>query len=142
MGEAPAMAQDAQFEHSVPIRVLKKVSVLIVDDDPDTRDLLCAVLEKEGYSCATAGDGSEALGLMHSILPEMILLDIQMPVMDGEHFREAQRRDRDLIRIPTAVMTGSKEEPTLDVGVVATLVKPFRRRELLALVERLCSRAQ
>jgi CheY-like chemotaxis protein len=68
----------------------------------------------------------------------MILLDIQMPMMDGAEFRQAQRRDHDLIKIPTVVMTGSKEEPLLDMGVVETLTKPFRAKELLAIVRRHC----
>src|SRR5688572_22637827 len=118
---------DVQAQQGVPLVARERVSVLVVDDDPDTRDLLTLILEHAGYSVATARNGCEALALMQSILPELILLDIQMPVMDGAFFREAQRRNPDLIRIPTAVMTGSKEEPTLDVGVVATLAKPFRR---------------
>jgi CheY-like chemotaxis protein len=70
----------------------------------------------------------------------MILLDIQMPVMDGAEFRQAQRRNPELLRVPTVVMTGSKEEPLLDMSVVETLIKPFRRDELLAIVARYCDR--
>jgi CheY-like chemotaxis protein len=112
------------------------VSVLVVDDDDDTRDMLGVILA--GYSIATACHGREALSLLQSIRPEMILLDIQMPVMDGAEFREAQRRIPELISIPTVVMTGSREEPTLDVGIAATLTKPFGRNALLQIVERHC----
>jgi CheY-like chemotaxis protein len=114
------------------------VSVLVIDDDVDTHETLAAILEHAGYSVATACNGREALALLGSIQPDMILLDIQMPVMSGPEFRQAQRRDHDLLRIPTVVMTGSKEEPVLDVGVADVLHKPFRAKELLAAVGRYC----
>jgi|SRR5665647_477402 len=113
-------------------------SVLVIDDEVDTRELLCVILEHAGYSVASAINGRDALATLHAIRPEMILLDIQMPIMDGAEFRQAQRRDQHLIRIPTVVMTGSKEEPVLDIGVAETLGKPFRTKDLLAIVNRFC----
>src|SRR5678815_4049235 len=118
-----------------------QVSVLIVDDDADTRELLDVALVRAGYSVATASNGREALAILRTIRPEMILLDIQMPVMDGAEFRQAQRRDQDLIKIPTVVMTGSREEPVLDIAVAETLTKPFRVKDLLAIVGRHCEPA-
>ena len=115
------------------------VSVLVIDDEVDTHELLAAILAHGGYSVATACNGRDALALLHSVCPEMILLDIQMPVMSGPEFRELQRRDPDLIRIPTVVMTGSREEPVLDVGVAGVLRKPFRAKELLATARRYCT---
>lgn len=120
-------------------RVQQRISVLVIDDEVDTHELLAAILARAGYSVATACNGLEALALLHSFRPEMILLDIQMPVMSGFEFREAQRRDQDLIRIPTVVMTGSREEPVLDVGVAEVLLKPFRAKELLATASRYCT---
>ncbi len=114
------------------------VSVLVVDDDCDTHDLLDVLLSHAGYSVVTASNGREALGLLTSIRPRMILLDVEMPVMTGPEFREVQRRDPDLIRIPTVVMTGSRDEPVLDPAVAEVLRKPFRANQLLALVRRLC----
>lgn len=116
----------------------RAISVLVIDDDPDTHDLLQLLLQGEGYSVVTAAHGSEALDLLQTIRPELILLDIQMPIMDGHEFREAQRRNRDLIRIPTVVMTGSTYEPMLDLAVEETLVKPIRRAQLLEVVARYC----
>ena len=118
----------------------RNVSVLTIDDDADTRDLLGLILTNAGYSVAAADNGREALTVLRSIRPEMILLDIQMPIMDGAEFRQAQRRDPELIRVPTVVMTGSKEEPLLDLSVAETLTKPFRRDDLLAIVARYCDR--
>ncbi|MDQ3365298.1 MAG: response regulator [Myxococcota bacterium] len=117
---------------------LCEVSVLVIDDDCDTHELLDVLLSHAGYSVMTASNGQEALELLRAIRPRMILLDVEMPVMTGPEFREAQRRDQELIRIPTVVMTGSREEPVLDPGVAEVLHKPFRATQLLSLVRRLC----
>ena len=137
MGDAPPL-ENTRANRKPVRRDRRQVSVLVIDDDADTRELLDEALARAGYTVVTASNGQEALALLRSIRPEMILLDIQMPVMDGSEFREAQRRDHDLIKIPTVVMTGSKEEPLLDIAVVETLTKPFRTKELLAVVRRHC----
>ncbi len=112
-------------------------SVLVVDDDVDTRDLLADVLRRAGYTVETASDGRDAIArLRTSPLPRLILLDIEMPVMNGAEFRETQRKDEQWLRIPTVVMTGSREEPQLDLAVEHTLRKPFTTDDLLATVAR------
>lgn len=121
-----------------PPGALRKVSVLVIDDDIDTHEMLGVLLAHAGYSVATACNGREALGMLRSIRPEVILLDIEMPVMSGAEFRQAQRRDRDLIQIPTIVMTGSREEPQLDPGVKEVLHKPFPSAKLVAAIARYC----
>jgi DNA-binding response OmpR family regulator len=88
---------------------------------------------------ATAGDGREALDLLASIRPELILLDLGMPIMDGAHFRQEQRRNAEWIRIPTIVMTGGHDEPQLDLAVEQTLRKPVHVQELLAIVRSHCT---
>lgn len=113
--------------------------MLIVDDDPDARDMLAAVIEKAGYSVAQASNGKEALDLLHVVRPELIFLDIVMPIMDGRQFREEMRHCKELLSIPTVVMTGIDDEPLLDLAVVATMRKPVRSRDLLALVAKHCS---
>lgn len=112
------------------------VSVLIVDDEPDVADLLAESLRRRTYSVATAYNGREALDLLTMIRPSAIVLDIQMPVMDGAEFRQHQRQDRDLLMIPTVVMTGSDAEMQLDLAVDETLRKPVRVEQLLAFLER------
>jgi CheY-like chemotaxis protein len=120
-------------------RALREISVLVIDDDPEARDMLAAVLENAGYSVATAENGFEALELLHHVRPQLILLDVVMPMCDGAEFRQEQRRNKDWIKIPTIVMTGLAEEPVLDVAVEHALRKPIRGRELLALVDRYCN---
>ena len=115
------------------------VNVLVVDDDEDTRDLVATIIAQAGYTVDVACSGREALARLRSEVPQLIFLDIQMPDLDGAEFREQQRRSRDWIQIPTVVMTGSMEEPQLDIAVTATLHKPVRARDFLALVRQYCT---
>jgi CheY-like chemotaxis protein len=119
---------------------LPRVGVLIVDDDEDAREILADIVRKAGYSVATAANGAEALELLHRCRPEMILLDVMMPVMDGATFRQEQRHNREWIRIPTIVMTGVANEPMLDVAVEDTLRKPVSAQAVLAFVVRHCTK--
>lgn len=138
MGHTRPISDGERGRADSPRVTRRSVSVLIVDDDADTRDLLAVVLMHRGYTVVTSANGFDALEALRSIRPEMILLDIQMPTMDGAEFRQAQRHDRELLEIPTVVMTGSREEPVLDIGVNETLAKPFSAAELIAIVERHC----
>ncbi len=114
----------------------RPVSVLVIDDEVDTRELLAVVLEKAHYTVVTAADGGGALGLLQTVRPDLIILDLQMPGLDGAHFREQQRRNAEWIRIPTIVLTGSNEESQLDPGIALTLRKPVKASELLGIVAR------
>jgi two-component system response regulator MprA len=133
---------ESALDGTTEAHAMRTVSVLVIDDDDEARDMLSAVLNHAGYTVVTAADGVEALQLLATIRPELILLDVQMPRCDGAQFRQQQRRHRDWIRIPTVVMTGVEAEPVLDVGVELALRKPIRRREVLALAERYCSARQ
>ena len=113
---------------------LRPISVLLVDDDNDTSSMLAVVLEHAGYTVETASHGREALELLRLVVPCVILLDLEMPVMNGAQFREKQRQDRDLIRIPTIVLTGSREEPVLDPAISRVLHKPCTSKKLMAVV--------
>ena len=112
--------------------------LLIVDDEEETRDMLAALLGRSGYTVLTAANGAEALEVLETIRPIMIVLDLQMPIMDGYAFREAQRRRPDLLSIPTVVLTGTDYEPMLDPAIAETLRKPVSSRRLLQAIERHC----
>jgi CheY-like chemotaxis protein len=116
------------------------VSALVVDDDPEAREMVEAVLTNAGYTVLTARDGLEALAALRVVQPELILLDVHMPRCDGAQFRQEQRRNKDWIKIPTVVMTGVEEEPVLDVAVEEALRKPVRGARLLDLATRYCTR--
>src|SRR5512134_1268402 len=85
-------------------RVMKRV--MVVDDDVDIRRGIAVALELEGYEVVEAGDGREALQkLRDSAPPVAIFLDLRMPGMNGWQFREEQRRDAELAKIPVIVVS-------------------------------------
>ena len=116
------------------------VAVLVVEDDDDIRDTLAEVLTEEGYAVATARNGAHALSVLETVTPKVILLDLHMPVMDGREFREAQKRDPELIRIPTVVLTAADrlQREVSELGVADAVAKPIELPELLSVVERYC----
>jgi CheY-like chemotaxis protein len=119
---------------------LRPIGVLVVDDDRDIRDTIQELLEGEGYSVATAENGAVALRQLQHVHPQLILLDLRMPVMDGASFREAQMNDESLAAIPTIVMS-ARSDPGKEAGpllVRACLSKPIELDELLALVAHYC----
>lgn len=138
MSHSQCVPREGEAEATRPHEALERVSVLVVEDEQDTRDLLALVVSKAGYSVRTAENGQEALDLLQTIRPSLILLDVQMPVMDGAEFREAIRRDRCLLSIPTVVLTGAAVEPMLDIAVDEALRKPVKSSDLLDIVRRHC----
>src|SRR5688572_9424280 len=79
--------------------------VLIVEDDDDIREMLCTLLQDAGYIATSARNGLEAFRQLDARRPDLILLDIQMPVMDGWEFRTLQRRDDRYAQIPVIAVT-------------------------------------
>jgi CheY-like chemotaxis protein len=102
--------------------------VLVVDDDADNRTLLEHLLSSMGYAVATASDGCEALNCLAGLRPAVILLDLEMPVMDGRTFRQRQLQLAASLRsIPVIVCSGSDEADKLtdELRPFASLSKPF-----------------
>jgi CheY-like chemotaxis protein len=83
--------------------------VLIVEDDDDVREFMELLLAASGYETMVASDGGEALEKMHSRLPCMVLLDMQMPGMDGWRFRAHQLRDPRIASVPVVCITAFHE---------------------------------
>lgn len=115
--------------------------VLIIEDDADIRATLAEVLACEGHAVAEAADGLEGLQRARMERPDLILLDLMMPRMDGWAFREAQRKDARLAAIPIVIVSACLEEQVHGLGAVAHLHKPFELRELLAVVGRFAAAA-
>lgn len=116
--------------------------ILIVDDDPDLRELMSDLLASHGYAVETAADGQEALDYLHSsrASPSLIILDLMMPRMDGWEFREHQRADPELARIPVVVFSGvhDLERCTRDIAAVEILPKPIDIDRLHRTLRRHC----
>lgn len=110
------------------------VIVLVVDDETDIRQALAEVLTFEGYQVVDARDGQEALDKARQYRPELVLLDLMMPRMNGWEFRRAQKGDRALARIPVVVLSAFENDGDLDAE--AYIEKPFDVEELVSAVRR------
>lgn len=115
--------------------------ILIVDDEPDTVDLVKLVLETEGYQTFVAYNGEEALEKVRTDKPDLVLLDIMMPKMDGWAIRKKMIHDEETRDIPIVMLT-AKAQP-IDkmiglhvVGVTDYITKPFGRKELIDSVKK------
>src|ERR1700720_145441 len=106
--------------------------LLIIDDEPPSRDLLQSSLSKQGYEVCVAKDGFAALAQMRGALPDLIVTDLKMPNMSGFEFLSIARRR--FPQIPTIAVSGEFHPPVAPLGVLADafLVKPFRFEDLLA----------
>jgi CheY-like chemotaxis protein len=114
---------------SAPIAAAGRV--LIVEDDDDIRETLQQVLEQEGYVVDTAAHGREALEHLHNgHRPDVILLDLMMPVMDGWQFREAQQHDPQLATIPVVILTAAEGVRSFEPRPRALLRKPIQLPQL------------
>ncbi len=109
--------------------------VLIVDDSPFTRGVLGAVLRKEGYEVEVVEDGAQALLRLHSSRPDVILLDLAMPVMDGWEFLRRRKEDPSAAAIPVVILSATDEAlfaVARDLGARCCLKKPWRAEDVLA----------
>ena len=113
--------------------------ILLVEDDPDIREDLAEILVDEGFQVATAAHGRAALDQMRrGPLPDLVLLDLMMPVMDGFQFRAAQLADPDLAAVPVVVLSGAADMLTQVHSIQARGVvrKPFRVDQVLGAIDR------
>ena len=112
------------------------VSVLIVEDDPNIRELLQMYLEKDGYAVTLASDGGQGLDKFRAIKPNLVLLDVMMPVMDGWAVCKAIRAEGNT---PVIMLTAKGEVDDKVTGLKAGaddyVTKPFEMKELLARIE-------
>ena len=115
--------------------------ILIVEDDLDLARLVAEILEGAGYRTAVAANGYEALAhLQTNGRPDLILLDMMMPVMDGWKFREEQRRLPALASIPVVTVTadGDARGKAASIQAAGYVAKPITIDTLLDEVERIC----
>jgi CheY-like chemotaxis protein len=113
--------------------------VLVVDDDLSIRESLQDVLGAEGYAVDVAENGSDALFKMRRRgRPDVVLLDLMMPVMNGWQFLREVGHDDELTGLPVVVLSAKPEPAGLD-GVFDVIAKPFTYERLLSAVERACA---
>ena len=118
------------------------ISVLIVEDDKNIQELLQMYLEKEGYAVTVAGDGGQGLTKFRSIKPDLVLLDVMMPVMDGWAVCKTIRAESDT---PVIMLTAKGELDDkvagLKSGADDYITKPFEMKEVLARIEAVLRRS-
>jgi DNA-binding response OmpR family regulator len=116
--------------------------VLVVDDEPVVRDVLSRYLRFEGFEVETAADGQAALEAFESSRPELVLLDLMLPRLDGlEVFRRMQGRNRVAVIMLTARGEETDRIVGLDLGADDYVVKPFSPREVVARVRAVLRRS-
>ena len=117
-------------------------TILIADDDLAVRTILRAVLQREGYGVVEAANGREALEALHQARPALVMLDVEMPEMDGW---EALERIREITDVPVMMLSAHAGEAHMVRGLRAGaddyVAKPFTKNELLARVDALLRRA-
>ncbi|MGO3127210.1 MAG: hybrid sensor histidine kinase/response regulator [Luteimonas sp.] len=112
--------------------------ILVVDDQPANLRVVSSLLSRHGYEVQTAPDGAEALAMLESRQPDLLLLDMLMPNMDGFALLARIKQNPDLLRLPVVFLTVAQDRELLlrafDAGAVDYVTKPFMPEELLARV--------
>ena len=122
-----------------------KRSVLLIEDNEQNRYLVTFLLERSGYTVNAFADGARGIEAARSLTPELVLLDIQLPVMDGYAVARALRQNEALRRIPIVAVTSyampGDREKALEAGCTGYIEKPINPETFIAEMERAFSRA-
>jgi DNA-binding response OmpR family regulator len=124
-------------ESSISAEVERPFTVLVVDDDASIRKMIIAALRREGYRFLEAANGQQALDLMRSDRPHVVVLDLMMPILSGWDVLKQRHGDQDLEQIPVIIISANRDPEVataVDQGICAFLPKPFDIRALSALV--------
>ena len=131
----PVGAADSSVAKTRPPPKRASAVVLVVDDESDLRQLVADLLSWHGYDVVLAQHGREALERLCEHCPDLVLLDLNMPVMDGWQFRAEQRRllEPGLVNIPVLILSGADgaDKHAAKLGVVGAIEKPFDPDRLL-----------
>lgn len=112
-------------------------SVLVVDDDPSIRRMIVAALRRDGYEFLEAPNGRDALDLMRSRNPSVVVLDLMMPILSGWDVLQERMKESQLMKIPVILISANRDPEVasaVDKGICAFLPKPFDITTLVALV--------
>ena len=121
---------------STTTRSVPEARLLVVDDEPNIRELLSASLRYAGFEVATAADGQQALALAESFRPDLLVLDVMMPGLDGWQVAEQLLESEETREVPIIFLTARAEfrdrAHGLDIGGVDYVTKPFNPLEVAA----------
>src|SRR4029453_13062914 len=120
--------------------------VLVVEDEPDIRRLVVLHLERDGFRCRTATPGSDALREVKAAVPDLVVLDLMLPEVDGLEVCRRLRRDTSTASVPIIMLTAKSDEVDRIVGLEGapanSVGKPFSPRELVARVRAVLRRSR
>lgn len=111
--------------------------MLVVDDDPSIRKMIMAALRRDGYEFLEASNGRDALQLMRDAPPDVVVLDLMMPILSGWEVLQERQQDELLRTIPVIIVSANRDPEVataVDKGICAFLPKPFDIGALSALV--------
>jgi two-component system chemotaxis response regulator CheY len=119
-------------------RATQPPRILVVDDDAEIRSVVGEILDYAGYLVISAANGRAALDLVRTHRPDLILLDMRMPIMDGWAFASELAQQK--LNVPVVVMTAARDAAAsaAQIGASASLAKPFDLDQVLAVVGRFC----
>lgn len=119
-------------------------TILLVDDEPNVTRLAGARLQANGYSVVTAADGAEALAAARRLSPDLMILDLNLPKLDGFEVARRLKADGSTRGIPIVILSARTQEADLirgrELGVEGYLTKPFQSQELLNVIAGLIGR--
>ncbi len=137
-GTLPAVGQPAAMPSPAP-----RGHVLVVDDEPMVREVITAYLQRDGFRVTSVADGAAALRILETARPDLLVLDLMLPKVDGLSVLARLRKTAD---VPVIVLTARSEEPDrvlgLELGADDYVVKPFSPRELVARVHSVLRRTR
>ena len=113
--------------------------ILVIDDDADLSAVMKGVLDREGYIVIVSANGKEGLAQARKEKPDLILLDVMMPVMDGFLFADEFNRDMAIAKIPVVAITSYVESPLgqpVPFDVAEYVSKPIKPKDLVALAKK------
>ena len=115
-------------------------TVLVVDDEPVLRAIVREILHEEGYAVIEAADGRAVLEIMSRERPDLVLMDVMMPGIDGREAYRQLRSHPELRDIPVVMMSAAVQSHGLDPSIAGFMAKPFDLNQLVELVSRLIGR--
>ena len=120
----------------------QNVKILVIEDDEYSRDALAHLLSSEGYEAQSASNGESGLEKAHEMHPDVIVLDLNLPDIDGKHVIEMIRSDGPLKNVPILVVTGDEDkaaQAAVDLGADGYLTKPVEFDDLIKAISGLTS---
>ncbi len=124
-----------------PAPIQNELDILVIDDSVSVRMVISRLIQRQGWVAQTAKDGVEAVELLHQYKPDLVILDIEMPRMNGYEFMRTFRNQDKFSKTPVIMLTSRSaqkhRDKAEDLGVNAFLVKPFEDRSFINLIKKL-----